>query len=167
MCYGGSAGAVHVFFALVSFFALLLICSNGIMHITKRRTPVDLSRLRQRVDRLDKERRAHIRQLLHAQEMIQGSLYQMERRCGKPGCRCVEGEKHVSWYLSRALGGRTKLTYIGRIVPAWIEVRIKRHQRYHRLLARIRMIDTAISDCLNRLRDERTKTIEKALKERK
>jgi hypothetical protein len=39
-------------------------------------------------------------QLLHEREVIAGSVVSMARRCGKRGCRCAQGEKHVSLYLS-------------------------------------------------------------------
>lgn len=128
---------------------------------------MDLSRLRQKVNRLDGERRELINRVLHSKEMIQGSLYQMGRYCGNPGCRCAKGEKHVSWYLSRGIEGKTRLTYIGRVVPVWLEVRVKRYQRHHRFLARIRKIDAEISDSLNKLQDVKVQQIEEALKERK
>jgi len=128
---------------------------------------MDLSRLRQKIHRLNKERRELLKRVLHPRKMVQGSLYQMRRYCGKPGCKCTRGEKHVSWYLSRAVEGKTKLTYIGRIVPAWLDDRVKRYQRHQEVLARIRKIDTEISSSLNKLRDKKVQTIEEALKERR
>ena len=128
---------------------------------------MDLSRLRQKVNRLDEERRELTNRVLHPEEMIQGSLYQMRRYCGNPGCKCAKGEKHVSWYLSRGIEGKTRLTYIGRVVPVWLEVRVKRYQRHHRFLARIRKIDAEISTSFNKLQDVKVQQIEEALKERK
>lgn len=136
------------------------------LHISKEHT-VDLSKMRQKVSRLDKERSELISRVLHSKEMIQGSLYRMARCCGNPGCKCAKGEKHVSWYLSRGIEGKTKLTYIGRIVPVWLEVRVKRYQRHHRFLARIRKIDAEISTSLNRLQGVKVQQIEEALKDRK
>lgn len=138
-----------------------------IMHISKGEVLMNLSRLRQKIHRLDKERRELLKKVLHPRKMIQGSLYRMRRSCGKPGCRCAKGDKHVSWYLSRAVEGKTKLTYIGRIVPAWLEQRVRRYQRHHKVLARIRKIDAEISSSLNKLRDARVQTIEEARKERR
>jgi hypothetical protein len=45
---------------------------------------------------------------------VQGSLISQGRRCGKPGCRCAEGELHGPyWYLSvgRATG-TARLLYV-------------------------------------------------------
>ena len=98
--------------------------------------------------------------------MIGASLYQMRRRCGNLRCKCTRGHLHTSWYLSRRQQGRTKLTYIGRIVPDWLAKRIHRYQQYQKILARIRKIDAEISSSLNKLRDEKLESFEQAQKGR-
>ncbi|MFQ6094012.1 MAG: DUF6788 family protein [bacterium] len=115
---------------------------------------VDASKLRQRVHQLDARRRGLLDRVLRPGPMVVGSLYQMRRRCGKPGCKCVRGQLHASWYLSRAEGGRTKLTYIGKIVPDHLGRRVRRYQEHQKVLAEIRKIDAEISGHLNRLRDQ-------------
>jgi hypothetical protein len=127
---------------------------------------MDTSKLRQKVRRLDERRRKLLQKVLSPSYMIAGSLYKMRRRCGNPRCKCVRGHLHVSWYHSRAHRGRTKLTYIGRVVPDWLRSRVRRYQRHQRTLAEIRKIDAEISRCLNRLRDEKVQSIEQAFKER-
>lgn len=129
---------------------------------------MDASKLRQRVQRLDQQRGALLTQLMRVRgRMVVGSLYQMRRCCGNPNCKCARGEKHVSWYLSRGVQGRTKLVYIGRVVPAWLSERVQRHQRYQRLLAQVRKLDGDISVCLNELRACYAQTPEEALKKEK
>lgn len=128
---------------------------------------MDLSKLRQKVTQLDRKRGELLKRVLRTGEMIQGSLYQISRHCGNPNCKCAKGEKHVSWYLSRGFKGKTKLTYIGRIVPAWLDERVSRYQHHQRLLAQIRKIDSDISDSLNKIRDAKVQTIEEVLKERR
>jgi hypothetical protein len=93
-------------------------------------------------------------------EMVKGSLYQMARYCGNPNCKCARGEKHISWYLSRQVEGQTKLTYVGRVVPAGIHEGARRYQNYQKLLAEIRKIDNEISKSLNQIRDVMIRTIE-------
>lgn len=45
-----------------------------------------------------------IQQILHdfqaRQPLLPGSLYTLRRRCGKPNCRCAEGQLHASTVLS-------------------------------------------------------------------
>ncbi|MFQ6094055.1 MAG: DUF6788 family protein [bacterium] len=127
---------------------------------------MDVSKLRQKVHRLDEQRRMLLQQVLRPSAMIGGSLYQMHRRCGNPRCKCARGDLHASWYLSRRQEGRTKLTYIGRIVPDWLAKRIGRYQQHQKTLARIRKIDAQISSSLNTLRDEKLSSFEQAHKDR-
>ncbi len=127
---------------------------------------MDASKLRQKVHRLDEQRRLLLQQVLHPLTMIAASLYEMRRRCGNPRCKCARGHLHASWYLSRHQEGRTKLTYIGRIVPDWLAKRIHRYQQHQKTLARIRKIDAEISGSLNKLRDEKLESFEEAQKDR-
>jgi len=125
---------------------------------------MDASKLRQEIRRLNTERSNLLSRVMQPRNMVNGSLYRMGRSCGNPNCKCARGEKHFSWYLSRRIEGKTKLTYIGRIVPAWLTDSVKRYQRHQKLLARIRKADSRISDCLNQLRDAIVQTIEEARK---
>ena len=49
--------------------------------------------------------------------LLRGSLVEMARLCGKPGCRCLQGHKHVSLYLAVRRGKRRTMIY----VPAELE----------------------------------------------
>ena len=45
----------------------------------------------------------------------------MRRACGKAGCHCADGEKHVSLYLAIRTGDQRKLIYI----PQEMEERVR------------------------------------------
>ena len=119
---------------------------------------MDLSRLRQKILHLDQDRLSLIKTLLQPLPMISGSLYQMHRLCGNPRCKCARGKLHSSWYLSTRKDKKTKLIYIGKIVPEWLSTRVLRYQSYQKTLAEIRKIDSEISGTLNQLRDAKLKT---------
>lgn len=40
--------------------------------------------------------------------MLRGVLFTLRRKCGKPNCRCADGELHESPALAYPAGGRTK-----------------------------------------------------------
>lgn len=40
--------------------------------------------------------------------VVRGSVITHRRRCGKPGCRCADGELHESTVLSYSQDGRTR-----------------------------------------------------------
>ncbi len=77
----------------------------------------------------EREARSRLAQLLRGQDMICGSVVSMARTCGKAGCRCARGEKHVSLYLSVKMEGRRRMVYVPpeleeearRCVAAWRE----------------------------------------------
>jgi hypothetical protein len=53
-----------------------------------------------------------IRLLAAAQPLARASLVTMARRCGKQGCKCAQGEKHVSLYLAARVGKTRKMLYV-------------------------------------------------------
>ena len=60
----------------------------------------------------ERQARSRLAQILHDQEVIHGSVVRMARTCGKARCRCQQGEKHESPYLSIVLDGKRKMVYI-------------------------------------------------------
>jgi hypothetical protein len=121
---------------------------------------MDAAALRQRVRDLDHRRRRLIEDASRPLPMVVGYLFQMARRCGRSGCRCTKGRLHLSWYLSRRVGGKTKLSYLGRTVPEWLAPRLRRYRDYQSALASIRRIDRELSELLNELREAQTRTLE-------
>jgi len=64
----------------------------------------------------ERSARSRLAQILHQEPVLRGSLVRMARVCGKAGCRCTRGEKHVSLYLAiRGPDGR-KMIYVP---PVW------------------------------------------------
>jgi hypothetical protein len=49
---------------------------------------------------------------------LPGSLSQSHRRCGKPTCRCVEGEGHPIWSLTFMVDGKKR---VERIPDEWVD----------------------------------------------
>ena len=49
----------------------------------------------------------------------------MARACGKKGCKCNQGEKHVSLYLAAKVDGKPKMIFIPhaleRPVRGWVQ----------------------------------------------
>jgi len=61
----------------------------------------------------DRQARSRLMQLLaRGEAVLQASLVRMARRCGKPGCRCLRGPKHVSRYLAVRDGRRRVMLYL-------------------------------------------------------
>src|SRR6476660_3874495 len=71
----------------------------------------EASRLRQRKFQL-------LRTLKIPAEALPGSLALTYRRCGKPTCRCAQGEGHPSWSLTFMVGGEKRVEHIPN---EWVE----------------------------------------------
>lgn len=76
-----------------------------------------------RSQRSPKERDARSRavQRIADRDWLRGSLVEMARLCGKPGCRCLQGHKHRSLYLAVRRGHKRSLIYI----PASLEQTVR------------------------------------------
>jgi len=93
----------------------------------------------------ERSARSRLAQLLHDHEVIRGSVVSMARRCGKAGCRCEQGEKHVSLYLSVKIEGKRRMVYI----PAHLEEEVCRCVETYREVERLtQMVSEA---CVNRV----------------
>jgi len=58
--------------------------------------------------------------------VLAGSLAGQSRRCGRPGCRCADGEPHGPYaYFTPRPGGRGRARY----VPAALEDAVRRYLR--------------------------------------
>jgi hypothetical protein len=62
----------------------------------------------------ERHARSQLAQLITQQPFLRGSLVERARRCGKPTCRCRQGQPHRSLYLAVRHRGRRALLYIPR-----------------------------------------------------
>lgn len=89
----------------------------------------EASRARARLQQTERAREEQVEALLQADAMVAGSFVRQTRTCGKSGCRCTRGERHVATYLSRSVGGVTQMVY----VPGGDEVAVStKADRYRR-----------------------------------
>ncbi|MDP3955589.1 MAG: hypothetical protein Q8Q15_04495 [bacterium] len=67
----------------------------------------DISHLRQKISLLRTQRADLEDKALRSQAMVRGSLLELMRKCGKPGCKCQRGELHgPNFYLSLPKPGK-------------------------------------------------------------
>lgn len=100
---------------------------------------------RNRFARKERSARSRLAQLLHDHEVICGSVVTMARRCGKARCRCEQGEKHVSLYLSVKIRGKRRMVYI----PAQLEQEVRRCVDAYREVQRLTQVVSEA--CVNRV----------------
>ena len=66
--------------------------------------------------------------------LLRGSLVTMRRVCGKPGCHCAQGEKHVSLYLAIRAGKQRKMIYVPQELEERVREWVQSSQEIDRLL---------------------------------
>lgn len=110
-----------------------------------------------RSQRSAKERDARSRAVkrLAEKELLRGSLVEMARLCGKPGCRCRQGQKHVSLYLAVRRGTKRSLIYI----PAALEDTVRQWIQTGRDLDEA--IDFVSQQCLEQLLQQKDQVLER------
>lgn len=74
-------------------------------------SPERASRLRQALMTLRHDYQRQIDLLLPLRQLVKGSVYDLQTRCGKPSCHCAsdEGPLHTSAVLSWSDQGQTRL----------------------------------------------------------
>ena len=118
------------------------------------------SRLRQVLRQLAGEVSQRVAPVLADRPVIKGSVYEIQRRCGKPGCKCARGELHKSMVLSTSAQGQTKLRTIPRGSLTDVRQKVAAYRQIRR--ARARLVKThqrmlAIIDQIEALRREEMK----------
>ena len=66
---------------------------------------------------------SRILRLIDHEPFIQGKWVVMPKLCGKSGCHCVKGERHISYYISLKHKGKRKMIYI----PEELQEEAKKH----------------------------------------
>jgi hypothetical protein len=69
------------------------------------------SRLRLALNSLRADHQRQLEELLPLRQLVKGSVYQLNTRCGKPSCHCAseQGPLHSATVLSWSEQGRTRL----------------------------------------------------------
>lgn len=103
-----------------------------------RATRQRAGRQRQSLNRLQEELAEVLEVLYERAPVVRGTVYELARKCGNPGCRCTRGELHRSMVLSWSEGGRSRLKVLK---ASQVEELRARTDAYRRLRqARVRLV---------------------------
>ena len=99
-------------------------------------TADDASRQRQTLDRLSAEYAQRVHELLRYRQLVKGSVYQIQTRCGNPSCHCAQprGARHAATVLSWSEAGKTRI----RSVPQADRTRLRGLTENYRRLRQAR-----------------------------
>ena len=85
----------------------------------------------------ERRRRSRLAQIIHQARFLRGALSLRNIRCGKPGCRCTQGELHDCLYLVRRQGGKLRQLFVPRQWAGRIREAVKNHQKMERLIEQL------------------------------
>jgi hypothetical protein len=103
----------------------------------------DLSRLSAR--QLRARRRALAARLGDVQQMLTGSLTEQSRRCGRPGCRCADGDPHGPYaYFTPRPHGRGRARYVPAALAGAVRRYLQRGAEVEAVLAEISAINAEL-----------------------
>ncbi len=95
------------------------------------------SQLRQSLKILSGEIRQLIDPCFSDKSVIKGSVYELKRKCGKPGCKCALGEFHTRMVVSSSEKGKTRLRVIPHGFLVEIQIKVRRYQKLRHARARL------------------------------
>jgi len=122
------------------------------------RTPEWLSQYRGQIVQLQKKRYALEQELMNPLDMKSGSLSLQYKRCGKPGCKCMDKENPMKhgpyYYLITCKEGKTVLRYVK---DRDDREAIQRYEIYEGLLAEYEKLGMEIATAFNAIKERRAR----------
>ena len=81
--------------------------------------------------------RSRLAQLAHGNWLLRGTLSVRSRKCGKPNCRCVNGELHASLYLVQSHDGELRQLCVPKPWEPRLRQAVNDYQELQRLLEEV------------------------------
>ena len=103
----------------------------------------DLARMS--AEQLRARRRALAARLGDVEHVLAGSLAGQSRRCGRPGCRCADGEPHGPYaYFTPRPAGRGRARYVPAALAGVARRYLQRGEQVEAVLAEISAINAEL-----------------------
>ena len=88
---------------------------------------------------------AKINQIARSSICVSGSLVKINRKCGRPSCRCAQGgEKHPAFLLTSKVKGKTKSIYVPVELVEDVKMWTQEYRRIQKLLKEINSMSEQI-----------------------
>ena len=115
-----------------------------------------ISQIRQRIAQLVRKRQTAERILLGRKNLLRGTVTEVQRMCGKPGCKCIKGDKHICYQLSASVEGRTRTRNVPRKRLAKVRLLTDDYRRFRQTRAAWVRLNVQIIELINQLESVRT-----------
>ena len=97
------------------------------------------------IARLEQRRRRLLDQLHQVPDLMRGTLYERERKCGRAACTCATGgPRHKGLQLTVNVGGRTRTRYVRQGERPMLEERIAAYGRLWEIVEELTAVNLAL-----------------------
>ena len=107
------------------------------MSIQKKADRKKFSQLRQTLLHLASQIKGLVEPFFFNRPVMKGTVYELKRKCGKPGCKCARGELHGRMVISASEGGKTRLQVIPHGFLVEVQGKVRRYQELRQARARL------------------------------
>lgn len=116
---------------------------------------MDISRIRQAIARLRKERDQLETWLMGIRgKLVEGCLSERYTECRKGNCKCTKGEPHGPFlYMSVNVKGKIKYRYVGKKEDKKIVEGLRRYKTFQSKLEKLRKTGKELNVLWNKLRE--------------
>lgn len=81
--------------------------------------------------------RSRLAQMLHQKPFLIGSLVSMPRLCGKPGCKCTQGELHPGLYIALRVKEKRRMVHIPQSLEGMVRQWVSTYQEIWYLMEKV------------------------------
>jgi hypothetical protein len=120
------------------------------------------SQLRQSLVQLSNEINKLTNPFLSHKPVIKGSVYELKRKCGKPGCKCALGGLHRRMVVSASEKGKTRLRVIPSGFLAEVQGKVRRYQKLRKARARLVEVHKKMLQVMDEMETMRREEVPKA-----
>jgi hypothetical protein len=96
-----------------------------------------------------RQRRSRAAQIVSTYPLLRGSLSVRKIRCGKSGCKCAQGEPHLSLYLVQSQRGKPRQLYVPKELEERVRQAVENYQKLQALVEELSELEW------NRLKKEK------------
>jgi len=97
------------------------------------------------IDRLHRRRDALLQRLRDVPNLMRGTLYEPQRKCGRPSCTCATGgPRHATLRLNVTLDGRTRTRFVRQAERAHVQELVAAYQRWWALVTELTEVNLAL-----------------------
>lgn len=88
--------------------------------------------------------------------LVKGIVLEVQRTCGKAGCKCARGQKHTCWQLSASVEGKVRTWNVPRRYVGKVKELAKNYRRFRQARARWVRLNREMVEWINEMEAART-----------